>query len=695
MRLILTETARGVGTLFAFCIILLGDAQCSSSPPRHLSLLRARVRALVCALTRLMGVWTRQASFLTGKDYIPAVNLLAVTNEGGGAGEGVGVEAASSGDDGLDAHGNEGNALCLHVLTTPSPVHSPEGQSEYLHYRFFNFEGGGLNDGASQWTSAGCAMRACRDALKLLASAWPSLSGRRAPLAGADARLTSNPPADDAGPLRELKAATGAETAENRGGELPWRVYFIVNPVSGHRMGEAIWHKIEPLFRVAGVPFDYLLTSHAGHASAVVAALDLSLYHVLICIGGDGTVSEVVNAIMRRGDADRQLARLALATLPAGSECALAKMVGFVQPLAAAWCILKGHRERAVDLLRITQPGATTYSICGVGWGIAGKLAEDSEALRSLYGPARYLVSGLKSFVSLKGCEGALEIQAVPDPSAQHECLFASHCPVCQATSGDGLRCGAVRAPPRAAGAAHHVTWKGPFVCVAILKTEKALVPHVHCNDGYVDVIAVPDVGRIELLRRSSKILMPDLMGHHLSQPETAGLASMDALSKGDSDFLYTKARSVVIKPRDRDDKFNVDGEVLDGEEMHVEVLPGKLRMLFAFHESAATHHAHKAASAGAGSIQGLVGGGIQVPLLCFPCWVVGAGDCCCLWLLLSLPRMYCNRGVLIGFKLLAFAVWKPHRQSCCAGLGRRGSRATLAQLGRIRADKVPLYPVT
>ena len=42
---------------------------------------------------------------------------------------------------------------------------------------------------------------------------------------------------------------------------------------------------------------------------------------------------------------------------------------------------------------------AGTYCLCGVGWGIAGKLAEDSEAMRALYGPARYLVSGLKSFV--------------------------------------------------------------------------------------------------------------------------------------------------------------------------------------------------------------------------------------------------------------------------------------------------------
>ena len=35
------------------------------------------------------------------------------------------------------------------------------------------------------------------------------------------------------------------------------------------------------------------------------------------------------------------------------------------------------------------------------------------------------------------------------------------------------------------------ITWEGPFVCVAVLKTEKALVPYVHSNDGYVDVIAV------------------------------------------------------------------------------------------------------------------------------------------------------------------------------------------------------------
>ena len=40
------------------------------------------------------------------------------------------------------------------------------------------------------------------------------------------------------------------------------------------------------------------------------------------------------------------------------------------------------------------------------------------------------------------------------------------------------------------------------------------------------------------------------------------------------------QARRVVIRPEDSSDKYNVDGEVLDGEKMEIEVLPRKLRMV-------------------------------------------------------------------------------------------------------------------
>ena len=46
----------------------------------------------------------------------------------------------------------------------------------------------------------------------------------------------------------------------------------------------------------------------------------------------------------------------------------------------------------AIDVMRLVQGRTAIHSVCGVGWGLGGKLAEESEALRDTFGPARYLV---------------------------------------------------------------------------------------------------------------------------------------------------------------------------------------------------------------------------------------------------------------------------------------------------------------
>ena len=84
--------------------------------------------------------------------------------------------------------------------------------------------------------------------------------------------------------------------------------------------------------------------------------------------------------------------KLVVGTVPAGSECAFAKMTTFLDPHSACWVLLKGHRVSAIDVMRITQGRTEMHSVCGVGWGLGGKLAEESEALRDTFGPARYLV---------------------------------------------------------------------------------------------------------------------------------------------------------------------------------------------------------------------------------------------------------------------------------------------------------------
>jgi hypothetical protein len=185
---------------------------------------------------------------------------------------------------------------------------------------------------------------------------------------------TLNRPAagDRAAAIDECRAAIQGVANQSRplGGRRRRRLLVIVNPVSGHRLGEAHFRQVKPLLDVGldkqgwgerRGPYDTLMTTHAGHAADCVKKMDLDADGIggIVCIGGDGTCSEVINAIYARADAGAFLERVTLGTIPAGSECALAKMVSYLHPLAAAYTILKGHAEQRLDLLRVEQQVGT------------------------------------------------------------------------------------------------------------------------------------------------------------------------------------------------------------------------------------------------------------------------------------------------------------------------------------------------
>ena len=63
----------------------------------------------------------------------------------------------------------------------------------------------------------------------------------------------------------------------------------------------------------------------------------------------------MLNALFDRQDWRWALDKVVVGTVPAGSECAFAKMTTFLDPLSACWVLLKGHRVSAIDVMRITQ----------------------------------------------------------------------------------------------------------------------------------------------------------------------------------------------------------------------------------------------------------------------------------------------------------------------------------------------------
>ena len=117
------------------------------------------------------------------------------------------------------------------------------------------------------------------------------------------------------------------------------RTLVIVNPMARHGETEKLVPVIEQLLR--NVAHDTQLTSHNGHAAQIAeAATD---YDVIVAAGGDGTVHEVLNGIMRHA-AD---ARPALAVLPTGSGNDTCRTLGIPFDLAEATLHLAtGVRKR-------------------------------------------------------------------------------------------------------------------------------------------------------------------------------------------------------------------------------------------------------------------------------------------------------------------------------------------------------------
>ena len=73
----------------------------------------------------------------------------------------------------------------------------------------------------------------------------------------------------------------------------------IVNPQAGSRSVGRQWPQINRQLQKAGLSFEYELTRGSGHALDIASQAIRDGYNYLIAVGGDGTVNEVANGILR------------------------------------------------------------------------------------------------------------------------------------------------------------------------------------------------------------------------------------------------------------------------------------------------------------------------------------------------------------------------------------------------------------
>lgn len=172
-------------------------------------------------------------------------------------------------------------------------------------------------------------------------------------------------------------------------------VYVVFNPHSGKGRGAGLVQPfLDALSRAGVTRAGHALSTKAGEERTLAAAALAEGYRRIVAVGGDGTWSNVGNAILAAGS------EAALGLVPGGTGCDLAKSLDIpANDLDACARIVAAGRTRTIDVGRIED--RYFLNIAGFGFDIA--VIEHTWKVRWLGGPALYLYCALSQLFAFPG----------------------------------------------------------------------------------------------------------------------------------------------------------------------------------------------------------------------------------------------------------------------------------------------------
>jgi diacylglycerol kinase (ATP) len=170
-------------------------------------------------------------------------------------------------------------------------------------------------------------------------------------------------------------------------------VFVVFNPRSGKGRGASFVGPVLQGLAPAG-RLEHGLTTGPGDEARLTREAIGRGFRRIVAVGGDGTWSNVGNAILASG------APVKLGLVPGGTGCDLAKTLGVPARDLHACCriVLEGH-ARSIDVGRIED--RYFLNIAGFGYDVA--VLEDSWSIGYLEGSALYLFCALRQLRSYRG----------------------------------------------------------------------------------------------------------------------------------------------------------------------------------------------------------------------------------------------------------------------------------------------------
>lgn len=199
------------------------------------------------------------------------------------------------------------------------------------------------------------------------------------------------------------------------------RLLVFINPYGGRKMGLQTYERTcKPIIQLAGIDASCIITQRANQIRDILMSHDLSPFDAVCCVGGDGTVAEMINGLIIRAMQDKGLdlrrskyipkPALPIAIIPAGSTDTIAySLHGTSDVQTSAIHLVLGQR-RGLDICSVrNRDGIIRFCTSVMGYGYLGDVAAKSEKYRWM-GTKRYEYTGVKSFLLNRGYEAEVHM---------------------------------------------------------------------------------------------------------------------------------------------------------------------------------------------------------------------------------------------------------------------------------------------
>jgi len=303
---------------------------------------------------------------------------------------------------------------------------------------------------------------------------------------------------------------------------------IIVNPMAASGSTKKQWPKIEKKLDKVFSEISVEFTKHQNAATHLTQQAIKSGFGRIIAVGGDGTLSEVVNGFFEKGKPINK--QTVLGFVMTGTCKDFAKAVGFPTNLDQAIEKLKQGTPRPIDIGKLTFIGHDgkqriryfdNIASLGMG-GEVDQRVDNSKLAKRINGTFAFLIGTLQTLAFYKNKRIHLKIDDHFDKEVTTRIIAVAN----GQYGGGGM-------------------WFAPYAKV---------------NDGWFDIVIVGDLGRRQILESFSKIYK----GSHVHS----------------SDIIYLKGKKITATSDD-EVLLDVDGEAPGRLPATFEILPGAINLQY------------------------------------------------------------------------------------------------------------------